>query len=82
MLTLLDPLFSKIILTHIDIDRSATLEELETMAKSCGVEAETNSDAVSVITGFREKGPDSCLVVLGSMYLLGEIKSKMFAEKA
>ncbi|PKL82407.1 MAG: hypothetical protein CVV24_10210 [Ignavibacteriae bacterium HGW-Ignavibacteriae-3] len=82
MLTLLDPYFSKIILTGIDMERSATSEELKTIADSCGISTEINSDPVSFITAFRKKEGDSCLVVLGSMYLLGEIKSKMFAEKA
>ena len=82
MLLALKPYFTTIYVTKIDIDRSATTEELRTIASSVGVEVNSLKDPVSFVNGFFGRSNNQCLVVLGSMYLLGEIKSQMFKEKA
>ncbi|MBA4405776.1 hypothetical protein C0389_00735 [bacterium] len=82
MLSALNPYFDTIYMTKIDIDRSATTEELQTIASSAGIEVNSLLDPASFVNGFFGNSPDYCLVVLGSMYLLGEIKSRMFKEKA
>lgn len=82
MLLALKPYFNTIFVTKIDIDRSATIEELQLIASSAGIEVNSLLDPASFVNGFFGNSPDHCLVVLGSMYLLGEIKSKMFKEKA
>lgn len=82
MLLALKPYFTTIYVTKIDIDRSATTEELHTIASSVGVDVNSLKDPVSFVNGFFGRSNNQCLVVLGSMYLLGEIKSQMFKEKA
>jgi len=82
MLLALDPYFTNIYVTKIDIDRSATIEELHTIALSAGIKVSPLQDPASFVNGFFGESQDKCLVALGSMYLLGEIKSQMFKEKA
>lgn len=82
MLSALKAYFDTIYVTKIDIDRSATTEELHTIASSIGMEVNTLKDSVSFVNDFFGRTSNHCLVVLGSMYLVGEIKSKMFKEKA
>jgi dihydrofolate synthase/folylpolyglutamate synthase len=82
MLLALNPYFSTIYVTKIDIDRSATIQELLAIASSVGTEVSTIIDPVAFVNGFCKGSDNRCLVVLGSMYLLGEIKSQMFNKKA
>lgn len=80
MLKILSPYFSRIFVTKIDIDRSATEEEIESAAKSAGIKINIVQNGSKVVQDFFNEGSDKCLVVLGSMYLLGEIKSKMLEK--
>jgi dihydrofolate synthase/folylpolyglutamate synthase len=82
MLSALNPYFSKIYVTKIDIDRSATTEELHDIASAAGIKVRQLKDPVLLVNRFFEESEDKCLVVLGSMYLLGEIKLQMFKENA
>lgn len=80
MLKILSPYFSRIFATKIDIDRSATAEEIESAAKSAGIKINIVQNGSKLVQDFFNEGSDKCLVVLGSMYLLGEIKSKMLEK--
>jgi len=82
MLKILSPYFSRIFVTKIDIDRSANEEELESAAKSAGIKINIVQNGSKLVRDFIKEGGDKCLVVLGSMYLLGEIKSKMLEKSA
>ena len=82
MLLALDDNFDRIYVTQVNIERSATVEELVDIASSAGVKVTLLKDPFSFLKGFLKESNDRCLVVLGSMYLLGEIKSKMFKENA
>lgn len=82
MLLALDDNFDCIYVTQVDIERSATIEELVDIASSAGVKVRPLEDPFSFLKEFLREPNDRCLVVLGSMYLLGEIKSKMFKENA
>ena len=77
MLKGLNPYFNNIFVTKIDIDRSASEEELESAAKSAGIKINITQNGSKFVQEFLLEGKEKCLVVLGSMYLLGEIKSKM-----
>ena len=82
MLSALYPYFTEILVTKIEIERSASIEELISMASSQGVEVKPLLDPSGFTAGYSGRSGNCCLVVLGSMYLLGEIKSKMFNKKA
>ncbi len=76
MLSLLSPYFTKIYLTYVQINRAATIEELTSITNQKGIETEALLDPADFINNYLIKAQNSCLVVLGSMYLLGEIKLK------
>jgi len=82
MLKILDPYFNRIFITKIDIDRSANEEDLESAAKSAGIKINIVQNGSKLVRDFFNERKDKCLVVLGSMYLLGEIKSKMLEKSA
>lgn len=82
MLKILTPYFNQIFVTVIDIDRSANEEELESAAKSAGTKINIVKNGSKFVRDFHLENEDKCLVVLGSMYLLGEIKSKMLEKSA
>lgn len=82
MLLALNPYFTAVYVAEIDIERSSTLEELNTIASSMGIEVNSLKDPVSLVNDFFGKTQNHCLVVLGSMYLLGQIKYQMFNKKA
>lgn len=81
MLKSLSPYFDKVLLTHVDIDRAADIEILAKAAHHAGISVEPISNAYEFMQQFIKGTPNKCLVVLGSMYLLGEIKSKIFKER-
>ncbi len=76
MLIALNPYFTRIYVTKVNIERSASIEELQTIASSSGIEVSGLREPGILIDNFQKESDKSCLVVLGSMYLLGEIKSK------
>lgn len=82
MLKILGPYFNRIFVTKIDIDRSANEEELESAAKSAGIKINIVQNGSKLVQDFFNEREDKCLIVLGSMYLLGEIKSKMLEKSA
>lgn len=76
MLSMLKPFFTKIFVTQINYERSATIDELTAIAQKVGIDANPAKDVSDFLRDFKRKDHDDCLVILGSMYLLGEIKSK------
>ncbi len=80
MIKILNPYFDQIFFTKIDIDRSANEDELESAAKSAGIKINIVQNGSKFVQDFFMERGDKCLVVLGSMYLLGEIKSKMLEK--
>lgn len=77
MFGLLARCFKKVYVTQIRYERSAAIEELSKTAGKSGMEAVPLSDPASMISEFVQKENNECLVVLGSIYLLGEIKLKL-----
>ena len=70
--------FDKIYITKVGIDRSADIDELTRIAVSLNIQVIPVDDASEFVEGFKKAEERECLVVLGSMYLLGEIKSKKY----
>ncbi len=81
MLKMASPMFNKIYISKVSYERAASVTELFAIANSQGVEASFLENPAEFISRFRESDPQSSLVVLGSMYLLGEIKNRLIKEK-
>ena len=82
MLLLLKPYFTRFYLTSVGMERAAGTDYLMETARRCGIEAGILNEPAGMIREFSKEGANSCLVILGSMYLLGEIKTKMLDERA
>ncbi len=63
--------------TEIDYERSLTISELEKVGNNCGVKIIPQPFPATLISDFNKNNSGEVLVVLGSMYILGEIKSKL-----
>jgi len=74
MLKLLNDAFDKIYITQIDYERSATIEDLKIHCDQLNIKAESVTEPVKFIREFLSGEGQKCLVVLGSMYLLGQVK--------
>ena len=70
--------FDKIYFTNINYERAATAEHLLEIAETVDVNAEKLIDKTGFIKNFKNNySKDDCLVVIGSIYLLGEIKTEL-----
>lgn len=77
MLTLLRDSFEKILITDIDYERACKISELEKIAAKINLNVNSVTNPGKYVAAFREEDPSKCLVVLGSMYLLGAIKTDL-----
>ena len=77
MLELLSPVFTKIYFASLDFERALSFEEFSLASGRAGVQTEQVFDPADFVNQFKQKNQNDSLVVLGSMYLLGEIKSKI-----
>jgi len=77
MLKELSTCFDEIHITEIDYERSAKVDAINTECQRLGIEAVIEREPVEFVTSFFNKEPGECLVVLGSIYLLGNIKAGM-----
>lgn len=77
MLGLLARCFKKVYATQIGYERSASIDEIIRTSEKSGMEAVSLTNPELVIEEFVQKENNECLVVLGSIYLLGEIKLKL-----
>jgi len=80
MLKSLHHYFNKIYITEINTERSAKFQELEDISKSLNFKVDRLTDPGGFIREFKLTGQGNCLIVLGSIYLLGEIKSEILSE--
>jgi dihydrofolate synthase/folylpolyglutamate synthase len=74
MLVELNKSFDEIHLTQIDYERSAKIEDLKSICNQLNITAYEERKPVQYIYNFLKGERNNCLVVLGSMYLLGEVK--------
>ena len=77
MMTLLKNSFDEINLTEIDYERACKISELDEIAKELSITAGSVTNPAEFVLKFREEEYSKCLVVLGSMYLLGKIKTEL-----
>ncbi len=75
MLQMISGAFDEIKVTGIQNERACTSGELKQKAEELKIPVLIENDPVEYVKQFTSKPVDNCLVVLGSMYLLGEIKS-------
>jgi dihydrofolate synthase/folylpolyglutamate synthase len=77
MLIALNKSFDDIHLTEIKYERSSTIKDLKNICDNKGITATEEPDAVGYINKFLKGNKENCLVVLGSMYLLGDVKKSL-----
>jgi dihydrofolate synthase / folylpolyglutamate synthase len=77
MLYQLKDSFDEILITDIDYERACKIPELEKIAIEIGINASSVTNPGEYVAAFKDKSPSKCLVVLGSMYLLGAIKTEL-----
>jgi len=77
MLKSLAPFFDEIFVTNTNYERAYSAIELKSLAESNNIEVKMLKEPVNFIKEFIKNEANECLVVLGSIYLLGQIKSKL-----
>lgn len=80
MLQTIKPIFNEIVLTEIAYERSASMQELRRVCEQNNIRAVETNDPAGYVSSFILRDKRECLVVLGSIYLLGEIKGKLDIE--
>jgi dihydrofolate synthase / folylpolyglutamate synthase len=77
MLKMLSEVFDEITVTEIKYERASSSTELKEKAVKLNIPVKTETNPAEVVRHFASTGDrKDCLVVLGSMYLLGEIKTE------
>ncbi|NOX65553.1 MAG: bifunctional folylpolyglutamate synthase/dihydrofolate synthase [Chlorobi bacterium] len=69
--------FDKIYITEITYERAASIEEIMKAADSAGLRVYPLNKPAEYVNEFISKNKNECLVILGSIYVLGEIKKKL-----
>ncbi len=69
--------FDEILITNVNNERACSLETLSGICTELKINFQTLADPVEYLRNFINHKENNCLVVLGSMYLLGEIKSQL-----
>ena len=77
MIQILSSNFNEILLTEIQYERAANPEDIKRLGEQLNIASKIIREPIKYIEDFKLKNRDECLVVLGSMYLLGEIKQKL-----
>lgn len=67
--------FDEIHITEVDNERSCSMEDLHKIAEKLSINVIEEKNPAEFVEKFKTKNEDFCLVVAGSMYLLGQIKS-------
>jgi dihydrofolate synthase/folylpolyglutamate synthase len=82
MLKTLKPYFDKVYIAELTVDRGTPISDLLELAGELGIEAIPVNDASKFVIDFAQNKPNTCLAVLGSMYLVGEIKRNLRRNNA
>jgi dihydrofolate synthase/folylpolyglutamate synthase len=83
MAQILFPIFDTVITTPVASPRSATAEELAHAAEQTGVRAIAAADPQQALArALSEAPPNGLIVVAGSVYLIGEIRPILEAQRA
>lgn len=73
--------FDEIFITEIDYERCSKIEEIESICKQNNIAATPVRNIKQFIEKFESKPPTECLVVLGSMFLIGKVKQEISVFK-
>jgi len=79
MLVSLSKYFDKILLAKIQYERAAQPEDLKVLCNNLNINSQIIEKPSAFIADFKANETTECLVVLGSMYLLGEIKQQLLS---
>jgi dihydrofolate synthase / folylpolyglutamate synthase len=82
MLLMLSEYFDEIFITEIQYERAAKAEEISEVCKQFNIPIKQLNKPAKFVRSFTTRSADECLVVLGSMYLLGEIKQQLLVGVA
>lgn len=77
MLELLKGSFTEFYVTTINNERALTIKELEEICLGIGIKAKALDIPADFIRNFSKNEINDCLVLLGSMYVLGETKAQL-----
>lgn len=80
ILSLLKNYFDEIHITQIENERACKIDELRIIAGELGLDVIAEYNPAKFVEDFKGQNQENCLVVAGSMYLLGEVKTLL--EKA
>jgi dihydrofolate synthase / folylpolyglutamate synthase len=72
--------FDDVYITAIDMERACKLANLKTIASRVGINTKEVYEPAEFVKKFEKRDKNDCLVICGSMYLIGEIKSRILAE--
>lgn len=75
MIKIIDKNFDKVFVTDINYERKEEPENIIKLFKENNIKAELITDKKNFLINYLNEKSDKCLVITGSMYLLGEIKS-------
>jgi dihydrofolate synthase/folylpolyglutamate synthase len=75
MIKIIDNKFDKVFVTDINYERREEPENIIKLFEENNIKAELITDKKSFLLNYIKGKSDNCLVITGSMYLLGEIKS-------
>jgi len=82
MLQMLSRYFDEIRIADIQYERAARVEEISEVGKKLNITVIPVIENSKFVNSFTTRPTDECLVVLGSMYLLGEIKQQLLVGVA
>jgi len=77
MLRMLDPFFDEIYVTSTNYERAANAFQIYNIAKENDIKVEMHNNPEELIRRYNNENSADCLAVLGSIYLLGEIKKSI-----
>ncbi len=80
MIEKLAPHFDNILLTTIDYERAATTVELKEVCNAKGIKTSVVKEPAEFVEKFIMTNKKECLIILGSIYILGNIKGKLLAR--
>ncbi|MGK9477216.1 bifunctional folylpolyglutamate synthase/dihydrofolate synthase [Melioribacter sp. OK-6-Me] len=69
--------FDTLYVTTVGLDRSATIDDLRNAAEEAGINAIPLYEPAELVRNFILNKKNECLAVLGSIYLLGKLKSEI-----
>jgi len=75
MVKVIDKNFDKVFVTEIDYERKEEPENIIKLFEENNVNAELITDKKEFLKNYLDNKSNNCLVITGSMYLIGEIKS-------